>query len=205
MNRHQRIAEIYDWFLGDGYVDLAMDPETYPVTAVIPGLLERNGVVQAGESVLDLACGPGTLKACTSFGRYTGVDLSADMLSAASAAGYAELFQAEIGEFLESVPDQSFDMVSCISAAYFLSPEELQRLMVNIRRISRKWWLISLDGVPPEEIALYVRQGVPMYNHVGVELPDVAERITVRGWKPVAVEERLPMEFVLGRAGLTAS
>lgn len=92
---------------------------------------------QDGESVLDLACGPGTLTASLVSavgprGRVVGVDLAEGMLERARAAVPGARFVAMNAESLD-LPDGGFDLVACqLGLMLFARPERALAEMVRV-------------------------------------------------------------------------
>lgn len=196
LEKHRKIARIYDFFIQDDYLQLARDPNRYPMPAVVPPLLQKHEIDQSKLSVLDLGCGPGNLKEYTNFADYTGVDISPQMLKAASQAGYQQLIQASVESYITASAPRAYDGAFCLSVAYFLSPEQLAKLVEGLNSLATSFWLLTLDAIPIKHALAFENiNGVPLYNHLGYPIPEATERFMVEGWY-TPEGERVPMEIV---------
>ena len=198
MDRHQRIARVHDLFAAQGYRTLTERINQYALPKVLPGILEEQGINQTKYEVLDLACGPGNLKDYTHFRTYRGVDLSPRMLKEAGETGYSELTQADILEYIRLAPDNSTDGILCLSATYFLSPEELQEFVQHLNRIARIFWIITLDGITEAVQEIYQEEeGIPTYNHRGTTYTDLCVQQTTIGWLSARTHEEIPVDILM--------
>lgn len=107
--------------------------------------LVEQGDVSAGESVLDVGCGTGTLlravrRAVPGVSRLCGIEPSAEM------ADHARLLAAREGAGLEieqghadllPLPDQSFDVVFCTFVVHHLPPSTTAAAFREMRRVLR--------------------------------------------------------------------
>ncbi|MEI6477627.1 MAG: methyltransferase domain-containing protein [bacterium] len=199
MNNPHAIADLYDRFLDDGYALLASDPKHYPLRPVMERVLRDYPSQIRGKTVLDLGCGPGLLKGMTDYDQYAGVDVSQDMLKAAALRGYSELVHGALLDFLPTVSDASYDSVICFSVAYFLDPEELSELVGHMQRVAGRFWLLTLDRIPPDLAEHYMdTEGIRIYDHTGLDIPGAKERFTVPGWKSATDGKQIPVEVVIG-------
>ena len=190
---------MYDHFVANGYQELAANPQAYPVPVVVSELLSHNAVPQQEKTVLDLCCGPGNLKSYTHFALYTGVDVSPDMLRAAAEAGYSQLIEGNALEYARQLPNDSYDSVMCLSATYFMPPDQAKELVEHMQRIAREYWLATFDAIPPVEAEAYIkRRQIAMWNHAGMALQGVVERRTEPGWISGETGKPVPIEYVLG-------
>lgn len=94
---------------------------------------------KAGEHVLDVACGPGTLTGMLAAetgpaGTVLGVDLAEGMLEKARAAVPSAEFRAMNAEALD-LPDQFFELVACqLGLMLFARPEAALKEMVRVAK-----------------------------------------------------------------------
>lgn len=198
MEHEQSIIDMYSRFLNQDYEALALNPEAYPLVPVMERVLSTYSSAERGETVLDLACGPGLLKQLADYAYYSGVDLSPDMLRAAAKRGYNELIQSSLLDYLPLVEDDSYDSVICFSAAYFLSENEAFELVGHMSRIAKKFWLLTLDAVPEDLVGFYAKQGMRLYDHSGMELHETKERFWVEGWQSATDGLPIGMEIAIG-------
>jgi SAM-dependent methyltransferase len=144
-------------------------------------------------SMLDLGCGPGSLRRYTRFKSYAGIDLSAEML--ALAEGY-ETFQGDVLEVLRKLPDASYDGAVSVSALYFMAPEVVHAIVTELERVTRRFWLVTLDGITPKLMKEYADGGIDVWNHREIELPVPVRRVNEDGWS-ASTDERIQAEYVL--------
>jgi SAM-dependent methyltransferase len=105
--------------------------------ALVRALLD--GRLDADARVLDVPCGAGRLHgALAGLGRYTGADVSGEMLSEARALAPGRLAAADV----ERLPfaDAAFDAVVCCRLLHHLrTTEELRRALSELVRVSATW------------------------------------------------------------------
>ena len=108
----------------------------------IEQLLDAGGV-QAGRSVLDVACGPGlvSLAAAARGARVTGVDVTLACVATAQASARAAGYSAATASFLvapaERLPfaDASFDLALCRYALHHLTPAQQVAAVSEMARV----------------------------------------------------------------------
>jgi len=138
-----------------GLYKLTQIPVIYKM---IPSLLARRDtlshftrdVIQpvAGESVLDLGCGPGTLCPFLDGTRYQGVDLNPEHVTVASEKFRQFHFQcSDAGSFLATTTEK-FDLILLIGLLHHLDDAQVVDVMQGCRKVlTEKGRVITLDPV----------------------------------------------------------
>jgi SAM-dependent methyltransferase len=184
--------------------------------------------VEAGEAVLDVACGPGTVTRLAAAlsgptGRVTGCDLSPAMLTIAKSrepvADSAPIDYGEAPADCLPVPDESFDVAACQQGLQFF-PDRLTAL-AEMRRALRPGGRMGIavwkriEECPPfavlSEAIRRVAGGELADRYAGgpwgLPLADDLRTLLERaGFQDVRVEDRvLPVTFEGGPAQLAAT
>jgi len=193
---YSNVAHFYD-SVASAYANRVTEEAHSPFPVVIPQILEAHAVVQPECDVLDLACGAGLLKTFTDFRGYTGADISEAMLNEASEQGYDMLIHDDVQTVLAGLPEESVDGVLLISAAYFLSPHVLSEVVIEMRRVAKKFILFTFDGITEALKEEYAAGGMSTYNHIGFPLPNGIERFIGKGWR-ASTREDVPVEYCFG-------
>jgi ubiquinone/menaquinone biosynthesis C-methylase UbiE len=143
----------------------------------------RLAAVQAGESVLDVGCGTGTLAIAAArhvgaTGRVVGVDASPDMIARArrkaAKAGVHAIFEEAIAEALP-FRDAQFDVVLATMMLHHLPRNPRRQCVAEMRRVLKPdGRMLAVDfGKPPSKDGRFVRRFHP-HGHI-----DVNDLITV--------------------------
>ncbi|NEO56777.1 MAG: class I SAM-dependent methyltransferase [Okeania sp. SIO3B5] len=128
-------------------------------------------------SILDIGCGTGFLSELLQGDfKYTGIDVSANMLDYAVQRGYKTIHKP-IETALAEIDSQSYDFVFCLGLLYFV--EDAQTAIEHIYRISRKAIIISINELTEEYIKNFI---VPVYDHSKIALEDAIEDYFIIGW-----------------------
>jgi SAM-dependent methyltransferase len=184
--------------------------------------------LEAGEAVLDVACGPGTVARLAAArsgpaGRVTGCDVSPAMLAIAESrgpvAGGAPVDYAETPADRLPVADESFDVATCQQGLQFF-PDRLAAL-AEMRRALRPGGRIGIavwkriEECPPFAVlgeAIRTVAGDELADRYaggpwGLPLADDLRTLLERaGFQGVRVEDRvLPVTFEGGPAQLAAT
>src|SRR3954465_882042 len=122
------VAEWYDRLVGD-------EGSEYHREVVLPGVL-RLLSLQAGASVVDVACGQGVLaRQLHERGlKVTGVDAAPELIRAARERGPAEIpYHVADARDLSFLPDGSFDAAACVLAIQNIHP--IQPVFEHVARV----------------------------------------------------------------------
>lgn len=198
MSRLQRISRLHDYFAQNGYRHFGEGEGQYGVPEAFRAITEQLRLPLEKWSVLDLGCGPGNLIEFAPFKKFTGVDLSPEMLLQAGESGYNELIEANMADYVANPFTEAQDVVVALSCAYFLRPKEFAPFMRNVDRLAKRFWLVTLDGMTASARNVYEEQDdIDTYDHRGVALPwPNVHRITIKGWHSVATDEDIAMDVV---------
>lgn len=128
-------------------------------------------------NILDIGCGTGRLKDLLDGQfNYTGIDVSGKMLEQAAQRGY-EIIHSPVEAAITDLGDNAFDFVFALSSLLFV--EDIQSVLVNMRRIARRAIFLSLDNLSEE----YIRDfAVSVFDHAGVAIADAKDGYLIRGW-----------------------
>jgi ubiquinone/menaquinone biosynthesis C-methylase UbiE len=160
---------------------------------------------RAGEAVLDVATGPGTVareaaKLVGSSGKVVGVDISAAMLNVGH--GWPALADAAKIEYIEApatqmpVPDAAFDVAYCQQglqhmADPYVALQEIKRALKAGGRLGVALWQQSPFGLFRQAVAeLGLSDGGPQPSDFGRDANDLTSALRSAGFENVAVQTR---------------
>ena len=156
--------------------------------------------LQAGEQVLDVGCGAGTLameiaRRVGREGRVAGIDPSTEQIARArsKAARHNVPVDFQIGVIEQlPFPDQTFDVVlSTLMMHHLPAPLKRQGLAEIARVLKPGGRLIIADFKPKKE-----RRGQAARFHAGgSNMPDLAAMISDAGFESLETEEMRPVRF----------
>ena len=128
-------------------------------------------------SILDIGCGTGFLSQLLQGNfKYTGLDISANMLEYATKRGY-QTINKPIEKALPEIETQSYDFVFCLSSLHCV--EDAKTAIEHIYRIARQAILISIDEATEQYIKSFV---VPVYEHSKIVIENPIEDYFILGW-----------------------
>ncbi len=136
--------------------------------------------VHRGSSLLDLGCGEGMLALLKRKGvTLTGVDLSAELLAAASRNGYDDTYVATLTDL--PFPDASFDYVVSLDVIGHVAFDDKDRVLAEIKRVLRPDG-VTMHGIECLDRELHqdydqmteeqLRHFVNIDGHIGLEDDD---------------------------------
>ena len=127
--------------------------------------------------ILDLGCGTGLLKeSLGSKFKYTGIDISRNMLSLAKKRGYRTV-HSSLEQALPNLADNTFDYCICLSALFLI--QNAEQAIFHMKRVSRKGVIISLDELPEE----YIQQvPCPAFDHTLMRAENTKDDYFFLGW-----------------------
>ena len=163
--------------------------------------LKRSGL-REGETILDVACGPGTVSVCAQqivgkTGRVVGLDPSYGMVTEARQQGVSSVLQGK-AEFLP-FPDSTFDFISMGYALRHVSDLETT-FKEYLRVLKSGGHLLILEIARPDSFFPYqvsrffLKQFVPWMAHWGTKNPQ-AHKLMKYYWD--TIETCVPPETIL--------
>ncbi|MDP3993337.1 MAG: class I SAM-dependent methyltransferase [bacterium] len=147
----------------------------YKLPDIFDGIVDR--YIDPTDSVLDLGCGTGAvakvLQAHNHSGNRIANDISGSMIDYVLAEKlYAEGYHGTSLELVEKMKsdNQMIDWAISLSVFYYLPPEEMEKNLQVLYKVSNKGMIISLDGIPPQ-FADYIEatlgKRLELYDHRG--------------------------------------
>lgn len=191
-----QVSELYD-SVADEYEELINSPKVNSqLLNNLKDIFLKYGINNG--HILDSGCGPGNLK--TTLGNnfsYTGIDVSAGMLSKAKEKGYITI-HGKIEEKIKVIPDKSFDYVVSLSALHFV--KNIKDVISKIERISKKGWLISLANVTETYSKQFSVSTIePIYNHTNIVLDNITEDRFFEAWTSPSTGEKISERMIFRR------
>jgi ubiquinone/menaquinone biosynthesis C-methylase UbiE len=160
----------------------------------------RAAVLQPGEKVLDVGCGPGTLailmaKKVGDEGEAVGIDAALEMIDRARAKAKKEGSAARFEPAaIESLPfgDQSFDAVTSTYMLHHLPDDVQARGLAEARRVLKPGGrLVIVDFASESHSFLGHLLSILGHLHGASSFPALSEKLRVAGFTAV---ERLPVK-----------
>jgi len=180
------------------YRDLQMPRVFVPWARVLLEIVTPN----PGDSVLDVACGPGTVAREAAHlvgpaGRVTGVDISPAMLAVARSwppdpgAAPIEYIESSATEML--VPDAAFDLVYCQQGMQHMSDpaaalREMHRALKPNGRLGLAAWTTSPFSLFRRIVSKYVETEHP--SNFGGEPAELRRALEAAGFRDVEIHTR---------------
>jgi len=106
-------------------------------------------VTQKGDRVLDVGCGPGTLRSYLGEVEYTGIDLNAPHIDQAREK-YGHMGQFHFGNAVTDIDILAgpYDLIICIGLLHHLEDDEAETLISSLsERLSDRGRLVTFDPV----------------------------------------------------------
>ena len=138
--------------------------------------------------VLDIGCGTGLLKEMLlgNF-KFTGVDLSKDMLKIAASRGY-RVYEGAVQESLYEFKENQFDFVFAMSLLYHI--DDVSEIIERFRAIARKAVIFTLEDIPEcFEKATWETHQFHIYNHFSLPFDNAHLDMTLGGWQSPSRKE----------------